>query len=96
MFPLSRVSESAAELPRTDESSTAGFDRVVVDLIEIYDDSAFEIRFLPKRHVHKTKALKFMVLASPGYGLARLAQATQAFCEFRRIGAEAPHASQVP
>ena len=41
MFPLSRVSESAAELPRTDKSSIAGFDRVVVDLIEIYDDTAF-------------------------------------------------------
>ena len=31
------------------------FDRLVVDLIKVNDHAAFEIRHLPKRHVHKTE-----------------------------------------
>src|SRR5215510_1943744 len=33
-----------------------GFDRLVVDLIEIDEHAAFEIRLLPKGHVHKTES----------------------------------------
>jgi hypothetical protein len=34
------------------------FDRLVVDLIKINHDAAFEIRLLAKWHVHKTESLK--------------------------------------
>src|SRR5438067_1715995 len=34
------------------------FDRLVVDLIEIDDHTAFQIRLLTKRHVHETEGLK--------------------------------------
>ena len=32
------------------------FDRLVVDLIKINHDTAFEVALLPKRHVHKQRA----------------------------------------
>jgi hypothetical protein len=33
------------------------FDRVALDLIEIDNHAAFQIRFLTKGHVHKTEAV---------------------------------------
>ena len=35
-----------------------GFDRLVVDLIEIDDHAAFQIRFLTKWHVDKTEGVR--------------------------------------
>jgi hypothetical protein len=51
MIPLVRSSS-----PRNASSATADrrLDRVVADLIEIYNHSAFQIRLLPKRHVYET------------------------------------------
>jgi hypothetical protein len=33
------------------------FDRLAINLIEIYNHFAFEIRLLPKRHIHKTESV---------------------------------------